>query len=116
MGVQAAAAAPPVPSENDPAVSRAWAQVAPHLRGLVPRTVLVRVTDSYAWPVQAGLMLELEEHGWHSHVQEPWVFMFGPSRRETGREAVVITLRAVTATGPAEQLAADVSIPAPIKA
>lgn len=108
LATSAAASAPPARTEDAPAVRDAWARLAPHL-GDRPSAVLLRVDDPYGWPVQAGLALLVEEHGWHAHVTDDWAFMFGPSRRMTGDEPIVATLRAVSPPGPQEQLTLDVS-------
>lgn len=115
LATSAAAAAPPAITEDAPAVRDAWAQLAPHL-GNRPGAVLLRVDDPYGWPVQAGLALLVEEHGWHAHVTDDWAFMFGPSRRMTGEEPIVATLRAVSPSGPHEQLTLDVSETFPAQA
>ena len=108
LATSAAAAAPPAASEDAPMVRDAWGQLAPHL-GPRPGAVLLRVDDPYGWPVQAGLVLLIEQHGWHAHVTDDWAFMFGPTRRMTGDEPIVATLRAVTPKGPDETLTLDVS-------
>ncbi|GAC1517260.1 MAG: hypothetical protein NVS1B12_01820 [Acidimicrobiales bacterium] len=114
VATAAAFRAPPAITEDAPAVRDAWAQLLPHLGGH-PGAVLLRVADPFAWPVQAGLALLIEEHGWQAHVTEDWAFMFGPSRRMTGTEPIVATLRAVTPQSSDETLTLDVSetFPAP---
>ena len=109
MSTTGAAAAPSAAHEDAPAVTRAWRQLWPHLIGRPPGAVLIRVTDIYGWPVQAGLALAIEEHGWSAHVTDDWVFMFGAQRRATGNEPVVATLRVASPPGPAERLIVDVT-------
>lgn len=109
----AALTAPSAQVESAPSVTRAWRQLRPHLVDREPRAVLLRVTDPYGWPVQAGLALAIEEHGWQAHVEDDWVFMFGASRRVTGTEPVVATLRAVSPQGPAERLTVEVTTTLP---
>ena len=111
----AAFRAPPAITEDAPAVRDAWAQLLPHLRGR-SGSVLLRVADPFGWPVQAGLALLIEEHGWQAHVTDDWAFMFGRSRRMTGTEPIVATLRAVTPQSSDETLTLDVSETFPTQA
>jgi len=97
-GTAAAAAAPSAATETAPQVTEAWAQLRSGLAGRAGGSVLLLMDDPGDWPVQAGLALELEEHGWRAHVGDEWVFMLGPARRETGHESLVATLR-VSADG-----------------
>jgi hypothetical protein len=91
----AAVGAPSAAGEDSPAVTAAWTELVAALGGRRPGPVLLQTTATAAWPVQAGLALELEEHGWQARVDDRWVFMFGPWRRITGDEPVVVTLSPV---------------------
>ncbi|HEY2427702.1 MAG TPA: hypothetical protein VGI06_02140 [Acidimicrobiales bacterium] len=99
LGTGSALAAPSAAGESAPDVSRAWAQLSPRLAGRPAGAVLLAVDDQSDWPVQAGLALEVEEHGWKAHVADNWVFMFGPARRETGSETLVATVHHVATGG-----------------
>ncbi|MDQ6617745.1 MAG: hypothetical protein M3083_24080 [Actinomycetota bacterium] len=60
---------------------------------LTPNDRVVRVTigSDSLWPTVAGIILDLERHGYRTTVAGPtqdWTFYFGTSRRPTGREPV----------------------------
>ena len=107
----AAAAAPSTRTEDAPSVRAAWASLRPALADRRRGAVLLEVSQLDDWPTEAGLALELEEHGWQAHVTDDWVFMFGDRRQETGTERLVATIgpSGVTVTTPLSPaaLAAD---------
>ncbi|GAC1312341.1 MAG: hypothetical protein NVSMB16_09170 [Acidimicrobiales bacterium] len=81
--------------EDAAAVRAAWVPLAGHVHDNPGGDVLLRVNDPYAWPIEAGLALLIEQHGGRAHVTDDWTFMFGDPRRATGDEVVVADLRAV---------------------
>ncbi|GAC1537054.1 MAG: hypothetical protein NVS3B12_20670 [Acidimicrobiales bacterium] len=95
--------------EDAAAVRSAWVPLAGHVRDNPGRDVLLSVNDPYAWPIEAGLALLIEQHGGHAHVTDDWTFMFGDHRRTTGDEVVVADLRAVGDPRPGEGVRATVT-------
>jgi len=83
-------------TESDHSVAVAWALVAPRLdRG----PVRIELDDGSAWPVAAGLALDLETHGHGARVGAEWTKFFGSHRLATGRERTTVVL-ATPATRP----------------
>ncbi|GAC1308289.1 MAG: hypothetical protein NVSMB16_04580 [Acidimicrobiales bacterium] len=95
--------------EDAAAVRAAWVPLAPHVRDNPGGAVLLRVNDPYAWPIEAGLALLIEQHGGRAHVTDDWTFMFGDPRRATGDEVVVADLRAVGDPRPGEAVRVTVT-------
>ena len=90
------------PSSTEPTVAVATRLVE---RTLAPgqRTVRITIDTQQAWPLAAGLSLELERDGRRTTVAgttTDWPLLFGAVRRPTGRENVDIELYV---PGPGEQ-------------
>jgi hypothetical protein len=90
VGTAAAVHAPPARQESVAQVTTTWQGLQPQLAGRRPTTVALDIEDPTAWPIAAGLALELAGAGWRVHVAPLWEFMFGTDRADTGRERVVI--------------------------
>ena len=95
--------------EDAAAVRSAWVPLARYVNDNPGGAVLLRVNDPYAWPIEAGLALLVEQHGGQAHVTDDWTFMFGDPRRTTGDEMVVADLRAVGEPRPGEPVRVSVT-------
>ncbi|GAC1593234.1 MAG: hypothetical protein NVS3B21_14030 [Acidimicrobiales bacterium] len=95
--------------EDAATVRAAWVPLAAYVHDNPGGDVLLRVNDPYAWPIEAGLALLVEQHGGHAHVTDDWTFMFGDPRRTTGDEMVVADLRAVGEPRPGEAVRVSVT-------
>jgi hypothetical protein len=82
------------PSSSDPDVATVSHLVESALRP-AERTVRITVATHLAWPMAAGLSLQLETDGRRTTVAgitNDWTTMFGPQRRSTGREDTDVEL------------------------
>jgi hypothetical protein len=82
-------------SSNPPAESDAVSAVAKQLEQYFDREHIVRPLvriDQDAWPLAAGVILQLQKDGIAVAVEDDWVPMFTPAFAATGRESVVLAL------------------------
>jgi hypothetical protein len=78
--------------QADPDTRTAWAITELALAGEPRRSVRVVVADNDRWVMAAGLVLQLEKHGWTVTVNRDYVFIFGDATRPSGTEAVELVV------------------------
>jgi len=107
--------AEPAVALTDHDVASVWQMVSPVVDGagrpsagrVVHEPVRVEIADGERWPTAAGLVLELERHGYPARVEDRWALLFGRERRAAGDERVVIVVAgADRALWPSPQAAA----------
>lgn len=87
---------PSGPLRNQPEVARLSQRVRAVPHAPTAPQVMVQF-DQDRWPLAAGLVRDLEAHGYRASVPAPWRFMFGPQTKATGREQLRFV---VTSSGP----------------
>ena len=86
IAVSAAGTTPSGPLRNDPEVGRLSERIRSLPHGRTPQ-VMVQFDQDH-WPLGAGIVRDLEAHGYRTSVPVPWRYMFGSQARVTGHEQI----------------------------
>jgi hypothetical protein len=94
--------------QADPDTRTAWAITENALAGEPRRSVRVVVADNDRWVMAAGLVLQLQKHGWTVTVNRDYVFIFGDAMSPTGTEAVEVVVASAASLPAVERQMPDV--------